>query len=363
EESDEASLGYAVPLLLELSPKLYNDFLHDDRWRRCFNHLYPRLRQELTQRLGIPLPELKIAVNEELLQDRYVIKIYEIPVDEGFLSPEHCLVQKNDQLPNWDTLMSEHEAKETNTVHGSKVMLIENRHQQNLGLNGIRAFSPEEVLLKHIARVVVKQASDFVGVQEVKDVLSHVERRHPDLVREVIPRMLTVQKLTEVIKRLVDEGVSVKDFRLLLETLTVVRPEDKSAVDLTELVRMGLKRQITHRYTNRSGMLSCFGLDPEIEEEVAKHIKKTGQDCFLTLPPNRIEAITRAARLAYRSHRASPKKVVVLTNPEIRRYVRKMLELELPDVSVLSYQEIEPTILIDQKDTISLNYPEMVMSA
>jgi len=303
-------LGYARPLLLELSQKLYAEFLRDESWRACFNDLFPKIQTKISQRLGVSIPDLRITVNSDLNSNRYDIKIYEIPVEEGFLSIESCLVRDED-----------------------------------LGL--------EEILLKHLAKIIIKHASEFIGIQEVKDILTNVENHHPELVREVVPRLVTVQKFTDIIKRLVEEGVSVKDFRIILETLTVVHPEDKSTVDLTELVRIGLKRQITYKHTGNSGRLDCFGLDPEIEDEVCQGIKKSGQDYYLTLPPEKLESIKEAVSLTYQNHQTIPRRTVLLTQPEVRRYVRKIIETEMPDVSVLSYQELEPHVVIEQRDTIS----------
>lgn len=356
--SESTDLGHASPLLLELGKDMYEKLLQDDRWRVCLNELFPKLKSHLSHRMGIPFPDLKISVNEDMPPEEYIIKIYEIPVDEGFLSPEYCVVR------DYDHSLLELELKETEktaqTVHGTPVMLLQLERQHELRQKGIKVLSPEEMLLLHLARTLKKYASEFVGIQEVRDILNHVELRHPELMREVIPRMLTVHKLTDIIKRLVEESIPVKDFRLILETLSGTNPENKSPVDLTELVRMGLRRVISHRHVNAQNSLSCFLLDPEIEEEISQHIQKNGNESFLTLPPDKLETISRAIGLTYKSHRVAENEVVILTQVELRRYVRKIIESDLPDVAVLSFQELDPKIIIDQRDTISTNYPEVV---
>jgi len=356
--SDGTDLGHATPLVLELGTEMYDKFLEDDRWRVCLNELFPKLKSHLSHQMGIPYPELKIKVNETMAPERYMIKIYEIPVDEGFLSPQHCVVR--DELDNASKIKLQTAEKKTETVHGTSVMLLQLRRHQELIEQGIKVLSPEEMLLRHLSKVLKKHASDFIGIQEVRDILTNVEHHHPELVREVIPRMLTIHKFTDVIKRLVEEGVPVKDFRLILETLSGIQPEGKDPVDLTEMVRMGLRRVITHRHVDSQNRLACFGLDIEMENEVSKAIQKRDGECYLTLPPDRIEAIGRAIGLAYRNHKLAEKEAVILTSSEVRRYMRKVIETELPDVVVLSYQELDPKVLIDQRDTISTVYPEVV---
>lgn len=344
--------GIAVPLMLELSQDMFERFLVDERWRVCFHSLYPRMKKHFTNTLGVPFPDLKIAVNHALEPQQYLIKIHEIPVDRGFLSPHHCVVQNNSA--NNQTILLGDEEKTTETAHGTSIMLLKLAREQEMQQRGVRVLLPEEIVLRHVGRTLKRYASDFVGIQAVRDIVTSVEHQFPELVREVVPRMMTMQKLTDIVKRLVGEGVSIKDFRLILETLSSAHPENKDPVDLTEIVRLGLSKLITYTYAGLQNRLSCFCLDTEIEEDIAKNIQKTGTDCYLTLPPQRAEQIVTSVKNAYRTHRISTREAVVLTSVEIRRYVKRLMEAEMPDLSVLSYQELDPLVVIDQRDTIGV---------
>jgi len=160
---------------------------------------------------------------------------------------------------------------------------------------------------------------------------------------------------------LVDESVPIKDFRLILEILSGANPEKKDAIDLTEIVRMGLRRMISYRYVGVDQKISCFGLDPEIEDEISQSIQKNGGDHYLAMSPDRMEKICQAIALNYQNHKVSFRDVVLLTSVEVRRYIRKIIENELPDVAVLSYQELDPRVKVDQRDTVSL-YSANVMA-
>lgn len=349
-DGPKTCFGQAEPLLLELGPDLYDHFLQDDRWRQCLNELFPELRKRLTQDLGVVFPDLKIQINDRLLPQRYRIQIYEIPVDEGFLSPEHCGI-KNYSSESLYLIRQESE-KTSETFHGTPVLLLQIQRQRELQNLGMKAMAPEDLLLMHLARVLKENAAEFIGIQEVKNTLSQLELKYPELVREVVPRLISINKLTDVIKRLVEEGVPAKDFRLILEILSGAQPDTKEAVDLTEIVRMGMKRVISHRTTRGSGKLACFTLDPALEEMLSSALSRQGGERYLSLSPEQTQDILTTIRKTYQSHKVSVRDTVILTQVECRRTLRKILETELPGVSVLSYQEIAANVTIESRDTI-----------
>lgn len=304
--------GVVTPFLLEFGSDLYEQIVRSESWQHGFDVIYPQLKVHLSHETGIPMPDIQIIANRGLKPDHFAIKFFEIKI-----------IQKNlSQL-----------------VQG-------------------QLRSAQELLLRNIADELIAHASLFVGIQQVKDLLTQTEIHYPDLVSEVVPRMITLTKLTDVVKRLVDEGVSIKDFRLLLEILASNRSEERDACDLAELVRMGMKQALTQRFVKDNQRITCFCLDPEIEDEVSRHVQKTGEGLYIHLPPDRLTEICEAIKISYARHFASKRDVVILTEPSVRRYLRKIIETDLPEVSVLSWQELEPWVKPDVQDTISLSLLE-----
>lgn len=345
-------LGCTYPLLLELSPTLYAHFLADPRWQDCFYHLYPKLRLHLSRKTGVPFPELKIETNEAFPPHHYAIKIFEIPVDQGFLAPKHGLIRNPNNKVNSGLIGH---GKSAATIHGTPVLLFEMNQKNALRDRGLNLIAPEEVLLRHLALTLKNHAKEFIGIQEVRNILSHLEEDHAELVREVVPRLISVNKLTEVIKRLVDENIPVNNFRLILETLSVCQPDTKDPVTLTEEIRIGLKRVINHLHARGGTKLPAFLLDPELENEIASGIRRSGSECYLVLDPTRLRVISTAVVNAFANHGLRASDAVILTTIETRRFVRKIIENDLTETAVLSYQELEANLIIDTQDTISLN--------
>jgi len=174
--------------------------------------------------------------------------------------------------------------------------------------------------------------------------LDELERFAPATVRHVVPKPVTVVLLSDVLRRLVEEGISVRDLRGVLEALSSVALNEKDPLHLTEYVRAQMRRAITHRLTAGLGTLDIVLLDPLIEDTVRRAITRTAAGAFLALPPQATRDVLASVRRAIADAGGPAGPLVVLTQPDIRRFVRKLLEPDLPDVSVVSFAELLPEV-------------------
>lgn len=340
-------VGHTEPFVLEVGPALYEIFRSDDRWLHCFNTLYPQLKNKLSLELGVLFPDIKISINQSLANgNRYNLRLFEVPIDFGMISPHHCsLIGGDEDLQGLKIAQPENT---TETVHGTHLVQWQLQQKSQLAQSGVDTFGPEEMLLRHIARVLRKNAGDFIGIQEVRNLLTKVEQNYPELVREVVPKLMSIQKLTEIVKRLVEEEVSIRDFRLILQTLSCLTPDTKDPVTLTEQVRVGLKRAITHRYTHGGNRLKVITLAQDIEEAVRGNIQRNGQECYLAIPPEKMRQMTKAFKALAAQLEKQSQTPVLLTQIDIRRYVRKLVEQDYPELAVLSFQELDSKVMLEQ---------------
>ena len=204
---------------------------------------------------------------------------------------------------------------------------------------GVQALGPEEVVIRHLIHLVRRYGYEFIGIQETQILIDGLERTHPALVREVVPKLVSPVLLTDVLKRLAEEQVSVRGLREILGALAEWAPVERDPVALTEHVRSALRRQITAKYAGPSGSLPVFLLDPMIEETIRESIHKTPTGSYLALEP----ALSRDILAAVgRTMSAGSDGRSSSRAPEIRRYVRRLVEAEYPQLAVLSYQELSP---------------------
>jgi type III secretion protein V len=159
-----------------------------------------------------------------------------------------------------------------------------------------------------------------------------------------VPKPVPLPLLADVLRRLVDEGVSIRPLREILEALAVHAPTERDPVELTELVRSALRRAITHRH-QRDGIVKVHVVDPAVEEAVREAIRRTPGGSYLAMAPDLARDVIDAAR---RLDPAEPgAALVLLCQADVRRFVRRLLEVEMPGVVVLSYAELAPGAMIE----------------
>jgi type III secretion protein V len=208
------------------------------------------------------------------------------------------------------------------------------------------------------AELLRARASDFLGLAETQRLLDELEQFAPATVRNVVPKPVSLTLLTDILRRLVEERVSIRDLRAILEALAGVATTEKDALNLTELVRAQLRRALTFRLTRGANQLGVVLIDPTIEDTVRRAVTRTSAGAFLTLAPAAARDVVASLRRAVAeaaAHAPGPgpgsgmavgSPTVFLTQPDIRRFVRKLVESELPDAVVVSFAELLPEVTL-----------------
>ncbi|MDO8461320.1 MAG: type III secretion system export apparatus subunit SctV [Deltaproteobacteria bacterium] len=342
------------PISLEVGASLIA-FVDDTQdGGRFINELIPLLRHGLYYELGVNFPGIQVRGQTiDMEPEAYVININEVPVARGKVEKGNILVgEPLDQLSLFNIT-----GKETiHPIDGSIVTWISQEYKDIATQAGFRMWDPAEYLILHLSYVLRKHANEFLGLQEVQTILNELEKSHPALVKELVPKVITVMQLSEIFQRLVQEDVSVRDLKNVFATLAQWGEVERDTVALTEHVRAGLKRYITHKFAGQAGTLAVYLLDPEIEEMIKSAIRKTDKGNYLALEPEVMQEIVEAVGREIASHPLPPgaKPPVILTVAEVRRYFRKIIELEFPQLSVLSYQELSENVRIQPIARVSL---------
>jgi len=200
------------------------------------------------------------------------------------------------------------------------------------------------------AAILRARAADFLGLAEAQRLLDELEQFAPATVRNVVPKPVSLTLLTDILRRLVEEGVSIRDLRAILEALAGVATSEKDPLNLTELVRSQLRRALTFRLTRGANQLGVVLIDPIIEDTIRRAVTRTPAGAFLTLPPaaarDVVASLRRAVAEIVQPPGMPPAAPVFLTQPDIRRFVRKLVESELPDAIVVSFAELLPEVTL-----------------
>ena len=326
-----------VPLLIDVATHLKSSFDPE-----VLNDELLKIRRALYFDLGVPFPGIQLRFNDNLPDESYTILLAEVPVAQGKLRPEHLLVRENEK--NLDALQVAYET-DKKFLPNMPTIWVSAALRELLAKAGIAFLDPSQLLTYHLAFVLKKYSADFIGIQETRFLLTAMEARFPDLVKEAT-RVMPVQKVAEILQRLVSEDISVRNLRAVLEALIEWGQKEKDSVLLTEYVRSGLKRHICHKYSTSENILSAYLLAPAVEETVRGAIRQTSAGSYLALEPSIGKRLVENIKAAVGDLGNAAQKPVLLTSMDIRRYMRKMIEQDLYDLPVLSYQELTQEINI-----------------
>ena len=334
-----------VPLLMDVSSHLQKAFDAE-----ILNESLLKIRRALYFDLGVPFPGIQLRFNDALPDEAYQLMLSEVPVSQGRLRPGYLLVREN--LSNLDALQIPYETDRDFLPHISTVWTAESS-RESMQKAGIPFMDTNEVLTYHLAFVLKKYSADFLGIQETRFLLTAMENRFPDLVKEVT-RVLPIQKIAEILQRVVSEDISVRNLRAILEALIEWGQKEKDSVLLTEYVRSSLKRHISHKYSSGQNVLAAYLLAPNVEDTVRGAIRQTSAGSYLALDPAVGKQLVDNIKRAVGDLGASAQRPVLLTSMDIRRYLRKMIEQDLYELPVLSYQELTQEINIQPLARIEL---------
>lgn len=345
------SYALTLPVVIEVGKGLTVDIQKSGKAQSFIDQMIPKMRQALYADLGVRFPGVHVRTDSPNVgPDEYLIHLNEVPVVRGKVIENFYLTNENDEnLKRYNLPFVSYK----NSL-GLPSLWVEIKFREVLEKAGIKSWNSLEVMILHLSYFFRHYANEFLGIQEMKSMLEFMEKSFPDLVREVT-RLIPLQKLTDIFKRLVQEQISIKDLRTVLESLSEWAQTEKDPVLLTEYVRSSLKRYISYRYSQGQSVLSVYVLDPEIEDLVRGAIKQTSAGSYLALDPDSVQLILQAVRTTVTAPPPGGQHPVILTAIDVRRFVRKLIELEFPDISVVSYQEIVPEIRIQPLGRIQIS--------
>jgi type III secretion protein V len=339
-----------LPVVLEVGSAISLMIKKDKQGNTFIDQMIPKMRHALYQDLGVRFPGVHVRTDSPSLEpSEYSVQLNEVPIVRGKLVLKHLLTNESEE-----TLRRYNVPFVTSKgTLGMPALWVDEKYQEILQRAGIRYWTGLEVMILHLSKFYRQYANEFIGIQEVRGILEFIEKSFPDLIKEVT-RLVPLQKLTEILRRLVQEQVSIKDLRTILEALSEWAQSEKDTVLLTEYVRSSLKRYISYKYSLGQSVLSVYLLDPEIEDMVRGAIKQTSAGSYLALDPDSVQLILHSMRNTIQPTPPGGQPPVLLTAIDVRRFVRKLIEGEFPELSVVSYQEIVPEIRIQPLGRVQL---------
>ena len=324
-----------TPILVEITSNAKNFLIPE-----VLNNKLVQVRRNFYRDMGVVIPAISLRMKNNLGDDAYRISFQGIPVGEGQLGLDKVFVQHSTQALELMKVPFE----EGNTfLPGLPTIWVEKNYTEQLSNNDVRTMEPAAILSYHLQYALKSNASQFIGVQEVHSLFSKMESAgYAELIKET-QQHVTLPKIADVLRRLVDENISIRDLRQILETLVEWGETEKNTAALAEYVRSGLKRQISHSFTYGSNVLPVYLLDPETETLIQKSIRQTPTGTHLALDGEVSDRFRNALQSNEEHARGMSDlsaRPVLLTSMELRRYLSSHLASISADIPVLSFDEL-----------------------
>jgi flagellar biosynthesis protein FlhA len=298
------------------------------------------IRRQIALEMGLIVPPVHITDNLQLNPRQYAILLKGVQIARGDLVQDHLLAI------NPGTAREEIEGIATvEPAFGLQARWIKVQERERAQLAGYTLVDPATVLATHLTEIIKSHAYELLGRQETKNLLDTVAKSHPKVVEELVPKALSVGEVQKVLQNLLKERVSIRDAVTILETLADFGAYTKNALMLTEYCRQALGRSICKTYQTDDGDLPVFTVSPDLEKSIMDGVVHADQGSYLALEPRQAKDIMGRFRSAVEAA-GSAGSPVVLCSPNIRMYVRQLLERFLPNVAILSHSEIPPSIRV-----------------
>jgi len=305
-------------------------------------------RRELFSDLGVDVPAIGLQIDETFSPRNIRIDLEGAPILDAEIPADRVLVEAD--VTNLDLLGVTYE-KGPSIAGQRKFMWVDDRHISALKEAGIVFFTPAETAAKWTGNALRLYAGHFVGIQETRRLLSDIETDYADLVRQA-QEIVPLQKIAEVLRRLVGENVPIRNLRLILEALIEWGQREQDVVLLTEYVRTSLKRQISFRSADRNNIIAAYVLQRSAEDILRSAVQTTSTGTFLNLSDDETQALVTEIERAF-SQTSTDVSPVVLAAMDVRRHMRSLLTHNAIELPVLSFQELAPEFNVQPLATIS----------
>ncbi|OGG94002.1 MAG: flagellar biosynthesis protein FlhA [Candidatus Lambdaproteobacteria bacterium RIFOXYD2_FULL_50_16] len=308
------------------------------------------IRRQVALDLGFVVPPVHIKDNLQLEPGAYSIVIKGIEVGKGEMMIDHYLAMQAGEVDEeMDGIAT------TEPAFGLPAIWISEADKERAQIAGYTVVDIPTVISTHLTEVIRSHAGEFLGRQDVQKLLDKIAAHEPKLVEELVPDLLGLGTVQRVLQALLKENVSIRDMNTIMEILADTAQYTKVPELLVEHVREGLARSITRQYQNDKGVVPVMTLSQEMENMIVGSIQDTGQGTFLGLSPEQAGAIIGAIEQGIESFSLYNYQPVLLTGPQARIQVKRLTERAVPNLTVLSHNEIAQEVQVESLGQVEFN--------
>ena len=308
------------------------------------------LRKQLAIELGILVPPIRIRDNVQLKPNDYVIKIRGILKGKGDLLPEYHLAL----LPA-DFEVELQGVKTKDPTFGMDAVWVSKKNKAEAEKYGLSVIEAGSVITTHFMEILKRNAHKLLDRQMSKQLIENLKENAPAIVEDLIPDMIKLGGVQKVLKRLLKEQVPIRDLNSILEAISNHLDKTKNPEVLTEYVRSALAETITDQYSGDDNTVTVAVLESSLESHLISQAQEGKLNSnTLGFTPKTVETLYTAASNLFDKMITKGYDPILLTSPVLRPTQYDFWVSVIPEVTVLSYNDLTLDTQINKFDSIKL---------
>ncbi|EHR6922741.1 flagellar biosynthesis protein FlhA [Vibrio parahaemolyticus] len=292
------------------------------------------VRKKLSQDFGFLIPAVHIRDNLELTPNSYRITLMGVAVGEAEIRPDQELAINPGQVYG----MIDGEPT-MDPAFGLEAVWIREEQREHAQALGYTVVDSSTVLATHLSQLLTNNASQLIGHEEVQNLLEMLGRSAPKLVENFVPDQLPLGVVVKVLQNLLNEAIPIRDIRTIVQTLAEYSSKSQEPDILTAAVRISLKRLIVQEINDIEPELPVITLIPELEQILHQTMQASGGESA-GIEPGLAERLQSSLSHATQEQELKGEPAVLLTSGVLRSTLAKFVKNTIPNLRVLSYQEI-----------------------
>ena len=299
------------------------------------------VRRQIAQDLGVIVPPLRIRDNLELKPGEYTMLIKGVEVARSELMLGHYLAMHPGEEPQAGFGIPTSEP-----AFGLPAVWVSANTKDQAQLEGYTVVDLPTVIITHLTEVIKRHLHELLSREEVQKLLKRFAETSPKVVEELVPTLLSLGGVQKVLQNLLREQISIRDLLSILETLADYAPITRDPVLLTEYVRQSLARAITKQWQTPEGDIPALMLSYEVEDTLTKAIQHTEHGSYLAIDPKLAQRLITELTQAVETMLQQQQAPLLVTSPLTRPHVRRLTEPYVPQLVVLSHNDIVANVRI-----------------
>ncbi|MGL5677363.1 MAG: flagellar biosynthesis protein FlhA [Cellulosilyticaceae bacterium] len=306
------------------------------------------IRRQIALELGTIVPIIRLRDNIQLPPNIYSIKIKGIEVARGEILFDHYMAMNpgfvEEELDGIQT---------TEPAFGLPALWITEAQREKAETRGYTVVDCPSIIATHLTEIIKGHLAELLSRQDVQTLLDHVSESHQALISELTPKLLGLGEIQKVLANLLSEGVSIRDLVTICEILADYAPTMRDTDVLTEYVRQGLARAISKKVF-MDNLNQVITLDPSIEQLIMENVQHTEQGAYVALDPQTLHEMVQMLKKEVTKLTSIGLPPIILTSPVVRIYFKQLTKQYMPDLMVISYNEIAPNVEIQSIGMVSV---------